>query len=426
MCEACDLPGLPARAPEPKSQPQRLKLWEIDSRHHCTIVGTCLSMRELWKLARKARLHLPDNLSDYDLHGAIVSSASRREPLGHLIHRLLDRKYRTALDACKKLDDVEALTAFWLASLEAGDIPGPLWAVMSHGLTSHFLRERVFGDVHMLSHLVGASNRADIKRLGELERALEAMADAREAEKASARQTLEQREREIETLKMQLSAQTGQVRRAAMLESRLERFESGETVRELSARNRTLGNNLKVLRAELQDTQAQLIAHRRDSAAAASEVARLSGEVEILYAERDSLERVLEQELANLCHHCEKSDAGQAGSAINLGGACVVYVGGRTSHISHIRQLVEQANGRFHHHDGGLEDGDGRLEYVLGRGDVVMCPVDCVSHSACLKAKKFCKHAGKAFVPLRSSGLSSFAAGLRELADPPPGPDALS
>ena len=47
----------------------------------------------------------------------------------------------------------------------------------------------------------------------------------------------------------------------------------------------------------------------------------------------------------------------------------------------------------------------------------MLCPVDCVSHGACLRAKRFCKRAAKPFVPLRSAGLSSFVGGLRLIAE---------
>ena len=78
----------------------------------------------------------------------------------------------------------------------------------------------------------------------------------------------------------------------------------------------------------------------------------------------------------------------------------------------HFRSLVESLNGRFSHHDGGVDDNIVRLGGVLSQADVVLCPVDCVSHGACLKAKAFCKQTAKPFVPLRTAGLSSFVAGL--------------
>ena len=91
---------------------------------------------------------------------------------------------------------------------------------------------------------------------------------------------------------------------------------------------------------------------------------------------------------------------------INLQGCRVVYVGGRTSSIDHFRTLTENLNGRFNHHDGGIKDNIACLTGVLCQADVALCPVDCVSHGACLKAKAFCKRTEKPFVPLRTSGLS--------------------
>ena len=59
--------------------------------------------------------------------------------------------------------------ASWDQALEVGDIPGGYWAVMTHSATSEALVRHVFGEIHMLSHLVGAANRADISRLRQLE-----------------------------------------------------------------------------------------------------------------------------------------------------------------------------------------------------------------------------------------------------------------
>jgi Uncharacterized protein conserved in bacteria (DUF2325) len=40
---------------------------------------------------------------------------------------------------------------------------------------------------------------------------------------------------------------------------------------------------------------------------------------------------------------------------------------------------------------------------------VVFCPIDCISHHACLKAKHLCRRLAKPFVPLRSSSATCFA-----------------
>ena len=46
--------------------------------------------------------------------------------------------------------------------------------------------------------------------------------------------------------------------------------------------------------------------------------------------------------------------------------------------------------------------------------DAVIFPVDCVSHSSALEAKKLCKKMLKPFMPIRSSSLSSLVNGLAE------------
>jgi hypothetical protein len=51
---------------------------------------------------------------------------------------------------------------------------------------------------------------------------------------------------------------------------------------------------------------------------------------------------------------------------------------------------------------------------AVQRGDAVLFPVDCVSHQATWLVKRLCRQPGKTFVPLRSAGLGSFLAALRD------------
>src|ERR1700732_42175 len=50
-----------------------------------------------------------------------------------------------------------------------GDIPGAYWAALTHPATTQEIVTRIFAGVHMLSHVVGTVNRADIRRLQQLE-----------------------------------------------------------------------------------------------------------------------------------------------------------------------------------------------------------------------------------------------------------------
>ena len=46
---------------------------------------------------------------------------------------------------------------------------------------------------------------------------------------------------------------------------------------------------------------------------------------------------------------------------------------------------------------------------------MVFCPIDCVSHQACLKVKALCRRRAKPFVPLRSSSATCFFQAMKVL-----------
>ena len=48
------------------------------------------------------------------------------------------------------------------------------------------------------------------------------------------------------------------------------------------------------------------------------------------------------------------------------------------------------------------------LERLIGRAEAVFCPIDCVSHQACLMAKQLCRRLEKPFVPLRTGSGTCF------------------
>ena len=60
----CDL--LKKRFEPPRTTaPRRLKLWELEHRFHCAVLGTCLTLPELHKLIRQAGIELEPKHSDY-------------------------------------------------------------------------------------------------------------------------------------------------------------------------------------------------------------------------------------------------------------------------------------------------------------------------------------------------------------------------
>ena len=98
-----------------------------------------------------------------------------------------------------------------------------------------------------------------------------------------------------------------------------------------------------------------------------------------------------------------------------LSGRLILYVGGRHQHVSHLRRLVEDHNGAFVHHDGGVEQSMATLSNQLERADAVLFPVGCVSHQAQSKVKSLCRRFDKPFKPLRSTGIGAITQALESL-----------
>ena len=136
----------------------------------CPIVGTCLNISELRRICRKFGDLVPESASAYEAHVFLVGQAKLPgSPTTKYLQKYLDKKYRREIRAFFKTEDEATLRRMWRERADAGDVPGAFWALMSHpGATDSLLRD-VYGEVHMLSHQVGAANRADLARLSHLE-----------------------------------------------------------------------------------------------------------------------------------------------------------------------------------------------------------------------------------------------------------------
>lgn len=103
------------------------------------------------------------------------------------------------------------------------------------------------------------------------------------------------------------------------------------------------------------------------------------------------------------------------GAATNLMGRRILFVGGLVRQVARLRDEVEARNGRFVHHDGGVEQGIPRLRVLLEGCDVVVFPVNCVSHGAQNELKRLCRSRAKPFLPMRGMGMGAFVGTLEAL-----------
>ena len=101
----------------------------------------------------------------------------------------------------------------------------------------------------------------------------------------------------------------------------------------------------------------------------------------------------------------------------------VLYVGGRTGQMPRLRTLVQHARGRLLHHNGGIDDNAALLPGLISQSDVIVFPVDCVSHGAVASVKRLSQQLDKRYLALRSSSLTCLLSTLCRLTSGPT-PDA--
>lgn len=113
----------------------------------------------------------------------------------------------------------------------------------------------------------------------------------------------------------------------------------------------------------------------------------------------------------------ETAMAAEGGSKAPPDVRSFLYVGGRDCQVAHLRQIASNFGAELIHHDGGLREAVSRIDTVLPSVDCVFCPIDCISHDACLRVKSGCKKFGKTFIPLRNGSKSSLERALQTMSE---------
>ncbi|OGS91244.1 MAG: hypothetical protein A2Z95_01945 [Gallionellales bacterium GWA2_60_18] len=312
---------------------RRLKLWNLEEKFHCPVIGTCLSMEELVRFAR--RFHFAAELRDeFALHVEANRCSMARNEFAETLQKHFDRKYAVAL---KRFDaarcDAEVL-ALWRDSIASGEVAAPMWAALTHKHAGEDTRNTVYADIHMLSHQVGAGKAADTRRLAILEQENAALrGDLSKAKEREATLT-----GKLNELKAKLQRLGNAEQEAAKLRERLTRLENGTAMIEIGRRlvklelanQRLMAGSQRVW--ELEKT----LAASRDAAS------RFAAERDQLAAERDAMERMLIEE-----EGCD----GECDSACPLSAEAdgearsVLCVGGRTGLITQYRNLAQRPQG---------------------------------------------------------------------------------
>lgn len=370
--------------------------------------------RHLPERGRTAQAGAPAGLedwsseSDYALHSTAVGLARDRNELSEPMQKLLERKFETAVRRFARAKSGDELLSQWREALARGEAASTFWAAISHGQASEQAAHLIYADIHMLSHQVGAASHADLGELARLRRVEAELALKLERQKERHAAQLAEKEEVLRGLSRRFGGVLEIEPRLRAAEAQLRASGNGGD----STDRRRIAELEQYLEAEAQRA-AQAEKRCGELAAQAAELRRKAEE---LQGEWEAADEALTRSLTPLaCRDCEESREGHCASG-DFSGRCILCVGGRTGMADQYRTLVERNNGRFAHHDGGVEDNPKRLQAMLFAADAVICPTDNISHSAYYAVKRLCKQYSKPCVLLKRSGLSTFARGLAELA----------
>lgn len=414
---ALRLPPPAREIPQKSSAALRKKLWDLDCCYHCSVIGTCLTLSDLRQIQRRLRVRsaIYPLESDYELHRMFVAAAQDGSPASRLIHKFLDRKHKSAIQHLTKAHSDQEINVYWDMAVAAGEIAGAYWALITRSDTPKALLDRVYGEVHMLSHLSGASIRIDMQDFNRLKRCCPELEAQLAETQAAMRRRLAEQQDVISALNKRLAQSLEAERKFQAAEARLAAFE--ERMPATHFKTEVANLTLQLLAERARANQAEATAHlwQQQTARAVERNEWLTQQLTEIRHERDRLETTLGQ-LLEPQQNIGTYEEFASSIGPNLIGRCILYVGGRQSQCVHFRELVERCNGRFIHHDGGREDARAQLWDVVQQADAVLCPLDCISHDAMHRVKRFCERTTKPLVLLPRASLAAFNRGLNTVA----------
>ena len=393
--------GPPIRLDEPRmsksdsikshisSNKSRRHIWELMNDCHCAVIGTCLTLSDLRALARKLQVQtIPGYSIDYQLHGFFVKEATNASKAAKMLDKRLNKRYALSIRKARNMCSEGELSEYWTEALDTGEIPGPYWAILSHPAATKKLSEKMFADVHMLSHMIGASNRADIRRLRVIEEQIANAEDRINRQQRQHTQTLAERDQAVDKLRSKIrSIELSTSETVTTKRNNICRCgtipDLNNEISYLTKNNKAKNTIIDKATERIEQLETLVYALRKEN---------ISMELAITKNGKDNLNK----------------------SHFDLNGLHILYVGGRQQTVLRLRTLVAGWNGKLTHHDGGIERSIDELANVLMRADAVVFPTDCVSHAAAKAVKRLCNQTMKPFIPLRTSGIASFIASLAD------------
>ncbi|PID57620.1 hypothetical protein CSB45_07285 [candidate division KSB3 bacterium] len=377
---------------------QHKRVWEVDELFHCPLVGICLPISQQRQILKRCGITGGKLHKEYAVHATLIKNVREDSPAARRFEKQLNRKYSREIADWRSIPPEEWLPFFYkiLTPENAGAL---LWFSAAYLDLEFQQRVDLYGEIHMLGFRQFASQIQQQKKLETTQRNHSDLQRRYQDLRTSFKQTNKslkayeqqhcQQERELHLLRDE-NAALKQNQQLAALQAECEALQAKNF--RLEKKLHTRARAVEVLKSEKEHFEQRLDEHQ-------------------LFVEdmQSELDKILKQfsRAASPSEHCQREA---------LCDRRILIVGGMTKLRSFYERLVTTMGGQFEYHDGEKSQGVEALSHLVERNDVVICPVDVNSHSACLHVKKCCKVLKKPYYMLRSSSLSAVQNTLADVA----------
>ena len=362
---------------------RKRRLWELSTSAHALLLAMALPPALLRSTVAKTigRLHRATCRlagSDADVLYSTVHDMAQRNALSEALHKLLDQRHARAVQRLHAVRDEQGLRAAWCAAAaapDAADLPGQLWALLTHPRGAA-LEAAALRDAHHWTFALA-------------HRALAAQADST----AQARQ-IETSKADLQRTQVALQQAQAQALTRASADALALAQLRGELARALAP----VPCGAKVATTSGHDPNHVSIRSIRSIGSIRS-TAKHSQALRPEPMHTSTLTAAPLQAPRPSTPPPPPAIAGQR----------VLCVGGMPGAQSRYREIVESVGARFAFHDGGIEDSVQRLDQQLGAADVVVCQAGCLNHEAYRRVKGHCRRLDKPCLYVERPSLTQFA-----------------
>ncbi len=375
-----------------------MNIWEIESHFKCPVVGAMLTVEKHKNILKKCGYDV-SRLKPYEYHQNLMAKLHEENNVSIKVNNFIRSRARKWMVQVRQIPEQE-LRDLWEAHLDSGSAAPLLYAIVAFQDTDIELLHDVYGQIHMQSH-------ANMMGIFDVRQELSRAEDRIEREKRKLAQKIQENKKLVQLRKADAA-------RIAQLEEQNLQFRKQAISFSGSVRDSESTGDIDSLNARILDLKMKL--KEQEELLRIKERENRSLQIDLFSARSEN--NIIQQEVQTMINGIQ---AGAVPPPCQKDGCCsqetcqqyqlcakrIFMIGGITKMKSYYKDIVEKAGGEFDYHDGYLKNANADLEAKVKKSDLVLCPVNCNSHNACLRVKKLCNRHNKQLKILSSSSLSA-------------------